>query len=50
MNHDFVKYYKLFIIVLIKLIRLRLIDDVIALNITRLTQMKMQLKIHVEKL
>ena len=49
-DHNFVKYHKFFTIALIKSIRLRLIDDAIALNITRLTQVKMQLKNHVEKL
>ena len=37
MNHNFVKHYKFFIMILIKFVRLRLIDDVIVFNITRLT-------------
>ena len=36
-DHNFVKYHKFFIVILIKSMRLHLIDDANAFNITRLT-------------
>ena len=47
---NFVKQHKLFTIALIKSIKLRLVDDKLASNITRMTQVKVQLSDHIIEL
>ena len=46
-NVNFVKQHKLFIIVLTKFIKFRLIDDKLISNITRMIQVKIQLNDHI---
>ena len=47
---NFVKQNKLFTVVLIKLIKFRLIDDKLTSNITRMTQIQIQLNDHIIEL
>ena len=47
---NFVKQHKLNIMILIKFIKLRLVDDKLVLNINRMTRVKFQLKEHVNEI
>ena len=48
-NVNFVKRYKLNIVVFIKSIKLRLVDDKLVFNIIRMARVKFQLKKHVNE-